>query len=111
MFGHIPRWGKLTAEGRDLMSVQETLLPCQFLTTSGCVYLSSQSTMQRNQEGCSGPGEGMDISPPFRSALSVGWKAFTERQCHEPNVHATWRYNISTQTGRLLSPGILYSQY
>lgn len=57
------------------MSVQEALLPCQFLITTGVFYLPSQSTGQRNQEGCSGPGKGMGIHPSVCSALSVGWEA------------------------------------
>lgn len=45
------------------MSVQEALLPCQFLITPGGVDSPSPSMMEGNQEGCLGPGEGMDIYP------------------------------------------------
>ena len=65
-----PLLGKAdSCKGQDLMSVQETLLPCQFLIITARIYLLSQSTTQRNQEGCSGPGEGTDVYSSAQSAL------------------------------------------
>lgn len=43
-------------------SVQKTLLPQQVsITTTGYIYFLSQSTTQKSQEGCSKPGEDMNI--------------------------------------------------
>lgn len=63
-----------------LRSVQETLLPQQVsITTTGHIYFLSQSTTQRNQEGCSEPGEVMDIKKKKKrkNTLTTSPLAFT----------------------------------
>lgn len=93
------------------MSVQETLLPRQLLITTGVFYLLCQSTMQRDQEGSSGPGKGMDTCPSVCSALSVGWEALQGGDSWAPVFMLPEdRHSISTKTNSPLSSGVLRPQ-
>lgn len=90
-----------SGEGQDLMSVQETLLPCQFLTTSRCMYLPSQSKSRGTRRGVRGQVKARTLPHLLAYPLLEGGKPL-ERQCCDPNVHATLRH-FSTKTNSLLS--------